>query len=97
MNKEKIIKEIVSLLEGHFSGNRGSMGQDPYRSDFFKLLKEAHKNAYLETDLTGDYLVDLTIARLSVDEDKNPGYKTMLLVFAQQWNDWRYAVLNIDK
>ncbi|MFH0771020.1 MAG: hypothetical protein V1933_00125 [Candidatus Omnitrophota bacterium] len=101
MNKEEIIKEIVRLLEGHFSGIRGYIGQDPYRSDFFKLFNEAYRNAYLVdsegTDLTGDHLADLTIARLPVNEDKNPEHKTILLAFAQQWNNWRYAILNIKK
>jgi len=101
MKREEIIKEMVRLLDGHFSGIRGSIGQDHYRSDFFKLFKEAYRNGYLVDSespvLTGDNLVDLTIARRAVDSDKNPEHGKILSDFARQWNNWRYAVLNIGQ
>jgi len=64
MNPNEILTKIDTYLEQHLEPNaiRGSIHQDPYKSDFFNFCVEAHRHGYFDYSsnprLTGDAMKD---------------------------------------
>ena len=62
MTQEEIITRLIDLLDLHLQGGFGSIHQDPYKNDIFKLFREAYRKRYFESfsrpRLTGDALRD---------------------------------------
>ncbi len=95
MSQEEILDKIIEYLKEHLdeNGPRGYIGQDPYKSDFFKLFREAYKNDYFDLSsekvLTGDAI----ISRLSERWTENSCIEKdeLLEEFRKNWNEWKYA------
>lgn len=91
MTHEEIIKGVIELLRQHKSGLRGSIHQEPYKGDFFKLFAAAF-NAGLITNpgqrnyLSADALTSVIVAR--APELVDDATWDNLLTF---WQEWSYA------
>ena len=96
MKQEDIIKEVQKLLELHFLGTLGYMGQEPYKGDFFKLFKEAYQAGFCDTSsnqtLTGDAFRSILVARwFSGDKNDDAKKEKLLDQLFSMWDEWRYA------
>ena len=93
MNKEEIITEIKTYLDQHLRNMRGSIYQEPYKGDFFRLFREAYRNGYCDVasprPFTGDALSDIIEQRWQLGEQKQR-YSLMEKLF-DMWDEWRYA------
>ena len=62
MTQEEIITRLIDLLDLHLQGGFGSVHQDPYKNNIFKLFREAYRKRYFDPfsrpRLTGDALRD---------------------------------------
>jgi hypothetical protein len=47
MTQEEIITRLIDLLELHLQSGFGSVHQDPYKNDIFKLFREAYRSVTL--------------------------------------------------
>jgi hypothetical protein len=47
MDREEIIEGIITYLRQHKNNLRGSIHQEPYKGDFFKLFAAAFNAGYL--------------------------------------------------
>jgi hypothetical protein len=91
---------IHDSAEGH--GMVGSLLQEPYKGDLFKLFTAAYWGGMTERhhdrdSLTGDYLVEevgrlCPSAKLDGSKENNLLWKVM-----GWWNEWRYAYNHYDK
>lgn len=96
MTQENIIEEVLNLLNMHLTGLRGYIGQEPYKGDFFRLFREAHRNHYFDTSssprLTGDAFRDILVARWFDDDESLNEKRTKLMeLLFTKWDEWRYA------
>ena len=96
MTPDEIIKRIIDYLDGHLGGSRGSMHQEPYKGDFFKLFREAYDNGYFDESsrpgLRGDALREKIIERWFTGGDATDEKRWELMnEFSVTWDEWRYA------
>lgn len=56
MNRTDLIESIVKLLEQHKNGMRGSIHQEPYKSDFFQIFSCAFNAGFIDSPNQSDYL-----------------------------------------
>ena len=97
MTAQQILDRIIEYLDQHLSGIRGYIGQDPYKSDFFKLCKEAHHHGYCEPSshprLTGDAMKSILEVRWSTGGFAKEEQRSDLMErFFAMWDEWRYAL-----
>lgn len=101
MTQEEIIRQVHELLDMHLKGTRGYIGQEPYKSDFFRLFREAHRNDYIELSssprLTGDAFRDILVARWFDDNETLNERRTELIdLLFTKWDEWHYAWVHYD-
>lgn len=102
MNANEIFDRIDKYLDQHLNPRapRGSIRQDPYKSDFFKLCLEAYRHGYFEVNssprLTGDAMKDFFRERwMSLDKKyQEKKFKLLGRVLAM-WDEWHYTLENI--
>lgn len=67
MTKDEIVDEVISLLRDHKAGRRGSIHQDPYKHDFFRLFAEAYNAGMMKSGspdfLRADALTEMIATR----------------------------------
>ena len=94
MTRDEIVNTLVDYLDQQLKLVRGYIGQEPYRSDFFKLFKEAYEQDYFEIspNLKADSIRDTIMTRWS---SRTPDQENEKLELIQQWSvpwdEWRYA------
>jgi hypothetical protein len=90
MTQDDIVSEIIALLRDHKEGFRGSMHQEPYTHDFFRVFAIAYNARFMSDrgpgNLRADALNDLIVAREPDLVDGEPW--NTLRTF---WSDWTYA------
>ena len=91
MTHEEIVEAIIGLLRQHSDGSRGTIHQEPYKGDFFRLFAAAFNAGLLESTaqreyLSADSLRDILAARSA--EVVNSGTFENLHTF---WQEWTYA------
>lgn len=95
MSQEEILDKIIKYLKEHLdkNGPRGYIGQDPYKSDFFELFREAYKNDYFDFSSTPRLTSDAIIDELGHRWTENSGNEKdeLLKEFHKNWNEWTYA------
>ena len=95
MTQEEIIERLIRYLDSHLKGEWGDIGQEPYKSDFFKLFKEAYRNGYCDDQasprLTSDYLTDIVGERWETSEEAEDKKQELMEQFFPKWDEWRYA------
>ena len=91
MTHEEIIEGVIKLLRAHKDGLRGSIHQDPYKSDFFKLFAAAWNAGLIECSgrlnyLSADALTDIVVSRAPelVDDATWDNLRRF-------WQEWTYA------
>jgi len=99
MTREQIIEEVVWLLDRQLGSGIGSIHQEPYKGDVFKLFAEAYNQGFIEDEsLVADALQNIVIARWfshNENEDKNRTY--FLDKLHTCWHEWQYAWNHCDK
>jgi len=87
MTKNEIVDEVIKLLHDHKAERAGSIHQDPYKHDFFRLFAAAYNAGMMEkNELRADALTQLIVARApELVEDR---VWDSLYHF---WSDWTYA------
>lgn len=102
MNADEILDRIDRYLDQHLdpAGGRGSIYQDPYKSDFFKLCLEAYQRDYFEPSskprLTGDAMADTFWERwMSLGKERQEEKFKLLKDVIAMWDEWHYALENI--
>ncbi len=100
MTRDEIVAEIIDLLRGHLGSGRGDMGQDPYRSDLFKVFARAHRAGLCVPEgLRADPMAEVVIARWIKGEDDERTEKLkrgLIQDLAVRWTYWQYAWDNYD-
>jgi len=93
MTQEEIITRLIDLLVFHLQGGFGSVHQDPYKNDIFKLFREAYRKRYFESfstpRLTGDGLRDTLQVRWNTANETQR--KDLAEAVLTMWVEWRYA------
>ncbi len=96
MTQEEIIKALIVLLDGHLTGLRGSMQQEPYKGDFFELFAQARRIGYFEPPssplLTADLQRDILVYRWFADDGQDDKRQELLDQLLSAWREWRYAL-----
>lgn len=94
MTQEEIITRLIDHLDLYLTGGFGSVHQDPYKSDIFKLFREAYNNGYCEHPssplLTGDALRDTLQVLWDTGGEETQRQKLANEVLTM-WDEWRYA------
>ena len=94
MTQEEIIKALIVLLDGHLTGLRGSMQQEPY-----ELFAQARRIGYFEPPssplLTADLLRDILVYRWFADDGQDDERKELLEQLLSLWREWHYALNHI--
>jgi hypothetical protein len=93
MTRDEIVDEVIELLRQHKKGWRGSIHQDPYKSDFFALFAKAYNAGLMrhgwDDVLFADALADCIADRAPELLDLDPrGTWVNLHTF---WMEWTYA------
>ncbi len=98
--REDVLKEVVELLEQHRRGSRGSMHQEPYKGDIFKVFARAYNGGLLVDEerrhLRGDALYQAIIERRPVADDDTKKQQ-LLEQLDTMWREWTYAWERCDR
>ncbi len=90
MTSDEILDAIEEYIDQHVLNMRGSIHQDPYKSDFFRLFAAAYNGGHMSFDsnprLTSAGLRDALEPR--IPEVLALPLAQDLLVF---WQEWTYA------
>jgi hypothetical protein len=91
MNHEQIVDGVIELLRQHERGVRGSIHQEPYKGDFFRLFAAAFNAGLIESPgqtnyLSADALTDIVVVK--APELANSKTSHTLHSF---WSDRTYA------
>jgi hypothetical protein len=93
VNHDEIVEGIIALLRQHSDGSRGTIHQEPYKGNFFRLFAVAFNTGLLERTaqreyLSADSLTDILTAR-SPEVVNSETFKN-LHTFWQEWTHaWR--------
>jgi len=91
MDREQIVRALADLLDQHRNGLRGSMHQEPYKGDFFRLfaaafnaglIEEPGQTGYLSADALSDVLTDRFPETVESEE---------FSILHSFWGEWTYA------
>jgi len=82
------LKNVMrSHIADHISGQRGSIHDEPYKQDLFRLLVRAYQELFI-ADLSGEHL------RESLQDlaDESDTARTIVDEFCAMWDEWTYAL-----
>jgi len=89
----EIQNDVKAWVEAHVAVG-ANHHQEPYKSDFFKLCREAHDAGYHRSHssprLSADALADALAGQWSPHEDKNR--LAALKELCAMWQEWLYAL-----
>lgn len=91
MNKEEIIDSILRLLRLHKDGLRGSIHQDPYKSDLFQQFSIAFNEGYLAHSANANFLSAEVLREAIAARDPDLLKHDLLPSLHSFWNEWAYA------
>ena len=96
MTQDEILRQLQSLLDQHYKGMRGGIGERQYKSDFFRLFRDAYDQGYCDESaaprLTGDSLRQVLMTRwFDPVESQNVKRAPLLNELLRMWDEWRYA------
>jgi hypothetical protein len=88
----QILDKLNRIIEGHAGGEKGFgyIGQDPYKSDIFRLFVETYKQDMniSKADALCDELAEKYPGHYEQGKLKN---NTLCAVIAW-WSEWKYAI-----
>jgi hypothetical protein len=88
--KIEIVDGVILLLQHHKNNLAGSIHQDPYKSDFFRLFADAYNAGLMASNnLQADALANFIEERDPdlIDLTDNSTYVNLLTF----WREWTYA------
>ena len=93
MTQEEIITSLIDRLDFHLRSGFGSVHQDHYKNEIFKLFREAYRKRYFESystpRLTSAALRDtLQVRWNTANETQRRELAEAVLIM---WDEWRYA------
>src|SRR5215813_9418291 len=104
MTAEEIIAAFVQCLDLHITANNpASIQQSHYKSEFFKLFREAYNGNHIDVDarprLTADGLREILEGARSSDKlvlprwksASTPEGKALMEKVLAMWHEWQYA------
>ncbi len=96
MTGKEILTAMDKLLDFHLKAG-GSIHQEPYKGEFFKLFVDAYKNDYFRVSahprLTGDAIHDYFVENICTEEiDYNDRKLKLLDNVLIMWSEWFYAL-----
>ena len=91
MNKEEIIDNALTLLRLHKDGLRGSIHQDPYKSDLFRQFSIAFNEGYLAHSANANFLSAEVLCEAIAARDPDLQEHDLLPNLRSFWNEWAYA------
>lgn len=94
MNNNAIVERVIELLRGHQNeargvSMRGSISQEPYKADFFKVFANSFNRS--GDHITADALAD-AIADKGPEFVANNTWHEMY----RFWSDWTYAWKHVE-
>ncbi len=93
MTREEIIKEVIWFLDRQLGGGIGSIHQEPYKGDVFKLFAQAYNQGFVrDGTLVADALQE-TVKEQWFTHDENEDKNRMYFLGRLHtcWHDWQYA------
>jgi hypothetical protein len=90
MNRDELVDQLIALLRQHKAGLRGSIQQDPYKQDFFRLFAAAYNAGMMGPDAPKSARAGGLIGSLvtrAPELVKEPAWDTLY----QFWSEWTYA------
>lgn len=93
MKHEAIVNDMVDLLRQHHTGQRGSIYQEPYKGDLFRLFADVFNEG---PGQIGSLTADAVIATICERAPELAGSKE-LSSFYSMWREWLYAWHHIDQ
>jgi hypothetical protein len=92
MERDEIINTLVGYLDQQLKELRGYIGQEPSRSDFFKLFREAYERDYFEVSpsLKADSIREAIMTRWKTPDQEDKKLD-LIKEWSTRWDEWRYA------
>ena len=90
MNRDELVDQLITLLRQHKAEQRGSIHQEPYKGDFFRLFAVAYNAGMMRSDAPKSARADALIVPFvsrAPELIEGPVWET----FHQFWSDWTYA------
>ena len=90
MSREQILTEVIAYLDSQHRGGTGSLYQEPYRMDFFKLFAEAYNqgliiNGSLDADRLYESLKGQWLTHEDEEDKKRLPYLDKVHI---AWYEW---------
>ena len=102
--KIDIMNQVYQFVRDRTVGIGGSIHQDVYKGELFKIFIKAFKDKLIENSqsysLTGDSIFEHVKSRFISDEINGNDRERALKVtenICSMWNEWRYALKNFGK
>jgi len=96
MDRKELLDKLVELLQQHKDGSRGSIHQEPYKSDFFRLFAAAFNGGLIDSPGQSDYLsadaLTDAVGGRSPELLDQESWHTLY----RFWSDWTYAWRNAN-
>jgi hypothetical protein len=95
MTRSEIVDEVIKLLRDHKNDTRGSIYQDPYKHDFFRLFAAAYNAGMMKGSdelLYADALTGMIIAR-APELTKGANWANLYAF----WSEWTYAWKHVSE
>ncbi|MEE9131035.1 MAG: hypothetical protein V3T84_13535 [Phycisphaerales bacterium] len=92
LSHDEILDRLNEIIEGHAAGDRfyGYIGQDPYKSDIFRLFVSAFDQ---DLDIAkADALCDHLAERFPAHYEQTKMKNDVLVTVVGWWGEWRYAL-----
>ena len=92
LSQNDILSRLNEIIDGHTGDDKGygSIHQDPYKSDVFRLFTQAFKQ---NMDIAmADALCDKLAEKYPPHYEQTKLKNETLVLIASWWREWRYAL-----
>jgi hypothetical protein len=95
---EQILKKVIAYLNHQLRGGLGSIHQEPYRMDLFKLFAEAYNQGLITNGaLVADRVRTSVMEQwFTHNEEKDKERLYYLDKVHEAWDEWQYAWQHAD-
>jgi hypothetical protein len=91
MNHNQIVNEIARLLREHIEGARGTIHQEPYKGDIFRLFAAAFNAGLIESPGRSEYLSADALADILATQAPETVESESFHSLHTFWHEWTYA------
>ena len=89
MDREEIIDGVIELLRRY--KDVGSIHQEPYKGDFFKLFAAAFNSGLMASPQPAGYLSADALSHVIVERDPDVAEDKIFPNVLTFWQEWTYA------